>query len=69
MTAQNSPVPCNEQGQLIAKLGCYALRREDGQEIWLEMDAIPHHLIECPVHISGKRFAGDLIEVELIGPL
>ena len=69
MISQASPVPCHEKGQLIAKLGCYALRRDDGKEIWLELDAIPHHLIERPVHISGRRFAGDLIEVELIGPL
>jgi hypothetical protein len=62
------PTPCSERGHLIEKSGCYALRREDGTETWLELDAIPHHLIDSFVQLSGRRFASELIEVNAIGP-
>lgn len=40
---------CHETGLLIFKDYCYALRRDDGVELWLEMDQIPSHLTERPV--------------------
>lgn len=63
------PTPCNERGHLIEKAGCYALRREDGSETWLELDVIPHHLVDSLVQLSGRRFAAELIEVYAIGPV
>ena len=62
------PTPCSERGHLIAKSGCYALRKSDGTEVWLELDAIPHHLVDSLVEVSGGLFPANLIEVELIRP-
>jgi len=59
---------CRETGRLIAKDSCFALRCEDGGEYWLEMDRIPHHLIDQRVNIDGVMFGQSLIAVEGIGP-
>lgn len=59
---------CHETGLLIFKDYCYALRRDDGVELWLEMDQIPCHLTERPVTVDGKLFGSDLVSVERIGP-
>ncbi|MFS0735512.1 DUF5818 domain-containing protein [Sphingomonas sp. 1P06PA] len=59
---------CHERGRLVMKGECYALRRDDGVEFWLEMDRIPQHLIDRPVIVEGTRFATTLISVALIGP-
>jgi hypothetical protein len=65
---QRGPMPCRERGNLISKNGCYALRREDGREIWLEMDMIPLHLLDHLVNVEGARYPSDLIAVRAIGP-
>lgn len=59
---------CRQTGRLIAKSNCFALRCEDGGEFWLEMDRIPHHLIDQRVNIHGIMFGNTLIAVEGIGP-
>lgn len=59
---------CRQTGRLIAKSNCFALRCEDGGEFWLEMDRIPHHLIDQRVDIDGILFGKSLIAVEGIGP-
>ena len=59
---------CHETGLLIFKEYCYALRRDYGVELWLEMDLIPCHLTERPVRVDGKLFGSDLVSVERIGP-
>ena len=60
---------CCETGLLIFKDYCYALRRDDGKEFWLEMDRIPTHLTDTPVEVKGKLFGPDLVSVERIGPV
>jgi hypothetical protein len=65
---KREPSPCSAQGRLISKSGCYALRRDDGSEAWLEMDSIPLHLVDSLVYVSGTLFPSDLIEVNMIGP-
>lgn len=59
---------CHETGLLIFKDYCYALRRDDGVELWLEMDRIPSHLTERPVKVDGRLFGSNLVSVERIGP-
>ena len=59
---------CRETGRLIAKNSCFALRCEDGGEYWLEMDRIPHHLIDMRVAVDGVMFGKSLIAVDGIGP-
>jgi len=59
---------CRHIGWLIAKSNCFALRCEDGGEYWLEMDRIPHHLVDQRVNIDGVMFGTSLIAVEGIGP-
>ena len=59
---------CRQTGRLIAKNSCFALRCEDGGEFWLEMDRIPHHLIDQRVCIDGVMFGKSLIAVNGIGP-
>lgn len=59
---------CHQTGWLILKNGCFALRCEDGGEFWLEMDRIPHHLIDERVNVDGVMFGTSLIAVEGIGP-
>jgi hypothetical protein len=66
---QPSPRPCRETGNLICKDGCYALRTDEGLEIWLEMEPIPLHLLDRLVHIEGARYQANLIQVEAIGPV
>jgi hypothetical protein len=66
---KREPTACSAEGRLISKSGCYALRRADGSEAWLEMDSIPLHLIDSHVFVSGRLFPADLIEVEMIGPI
>ncbi|RYE58004.1 MAG: hypothetical protein EOP18_01845 [Rhizobiaceae bacterium] len=60
---------CHHIGRLIAKSNCFALRCEDGGEFWLEMDRIPHHLIDQNVSIDGVLYGKSLIAVEGIGPI
>lgn len=60
---------CRETGLLIFKDYCYALRRDDGVELWLEMDRIPSHLTEHYVRVEGKLYGSDLVSVERIGPI
>lgn len=59
---------CRETGLLIFKDYCYALRRSDGSELWLEMDRIPCHLTDRPVRIEGRLFGRNLMSVDRIGP-
>jgi hypothetical protein len=59
---------CRRTGRLIAKNSCFALDCEDGGEYWLEMDRIPHHLIDQRVNIDGVLFGKSLIAVDGIGP-
>lgn len=65
----NGPCACRETGVLIFKDYCYALRRDDGVELWLEMDRIPSHLTERAVSVEGKLYGSDLVSVERIGPV
>lgn len=60
--------PCHERGRLVMKGACYALRRDDGVEFWLEMDRIPQHLIDRPVVVRGTRYPTALISVAMIAP-
>ena len=60
---------CRQTGRLIAKNSCFVLRCEDGGEFWLEMDRIPHHLIDQHVNIDGVLFGKSLIAVAGIGPV
>jgi len=55
-------------GRLVAKNSCFALRCDDGDEYWLEMDRIPHHLIDQHVRIDGVMYGKSLISVAGIGP-
>ena len=59
---------CRQTGELIYKQWCYALRREDGSEIWLEMDRIPLHLVEQQVMVEGVVYGDEVLSVERIGP-
>lgn len=59
---------CREVGRFIAKGGCYALHRENGADVWLEIEPVPLHLIDEDVEITGERFGKDLIWVSAIGP-
>jgi hypothetical protein len=61
--------PCRQTGRLISKSNCFALRCEDGDEYWLEMETIPQHLVDQDVRIDGTMFGKSLIAVEGIGPL
>jgi hypothetical protein len=65
---QTSRPLCRQTGRFIAKNSCFALRCDDGGEYWLEMDRIPHHLIDQRVNIDGVMFGKSLIFVEGIGP-
>jgi hypothetical protein len=65
---KKEPGACRETGVLIFKDYCYALRRDDGKELWLEMDRIPCHLTDTPVEVEGRLFGADLVSVERIGP-
>ncbi len=67
-TVQTNGSSCRQTGRLIAKNSCFALSCEDGGEFWLEMDRIPHHLIDLRVNIVGTLFGKSLIAVEGIGP-
>ena len=57
---------CSESGRLICKDYGYALRRNDGPDIWLEMERIPLDLLERRVTVGGQRFAENFICVDLI---
>ena len=59
---------CHQTGWLIAKNNCFALRCEDGDEYWLEMDSIPQHLLDQRVNIDGVKYGETLIAVRGIGP-
>ena len=63
------PSPCQAVGTLIFKDHCYALRREDGAEMWLEMDVAPTHLLDHSVRVEGGLYAPKLICVDWIGPI
>jgi Protein of unknown function (DUF5818) len=67
-TMIREPFLCSETGLLFAKQACLALRRQDGSELWLEMDRIPSHLIDQFVRIEGRFYHPDLVSVDLIGP-
>jgi hypothetical protein len=60
--------PCRETGTLVHKQFCYALRRDGGDDLWLEMDAIPVHLVDRMVQVEGRLYGDDLVSVERIGP-
>ncbi|MFT3966958.1 MAG: DUF5818 domain-containing protein [Sphingobium sp.] len=62
------PSPCEAVGTLIFKDHCYALRRDDGAEMWLELDRAPAHLIDHPVRVEGELYSQKLICVDRIGP-
>ena len=69
-TAPSDPHPhCLLSGQLICKDIGYALHCKDGPDLWLEMESIPQNLIERDVFVTGRRYGGDLVWVEAIGPL
>ena len=57
-----------QTGRLIARDHCFALKCEDGGEYWLEIDAIPQHLLDQRVRIEGRIYGSSLIAVEGIGP-
>jgi hypothetical protein len=63
------PTPCNTVGTLIFKNHCYALRSEDGAEMWLELDMAPTHLIDHAVTVEGSFYSKKLICVDRIGPV
>ena len=60
--------PFRHTGRLISKSSCFALRCEDGDEYWLEMDMIPQNLIDQRVSVDGRLYGETLIAVEGIGP-
>lgn len=55
-------------GQFIMRDSCYVLRRTEGEDLWLELDRIPQHLIDRPVRVEGTRYPGRLMVVDRIGP-
>lgn len=59
---------CCQTGQLISKSSCFALRCEDGDEYWLELENIPQHLVDQQVTVDGTMFGSSLIAVQGIGP-
>ena len=59
---------CRATGRLFGKSSCFALRQSDGDDIWLEMDPIPLHLLDADVEIEGEQFGADLILVQGIRP-
>ena len=59
---------CSRVGQFIAKGGCFALRADDGNSMWLEIDPVPLHFLDETVEITGEQFGTDLIWVRTIGP-
>ena len=63
------PSPCQAVGTLIFKDHCYALRADDGAEMWLELDRAPTHLIDHEVRVEGELYSQKLICVDRIGPL
>jgi hypothetical protein len=63
------PSPCQATGTLIFKDHCYALLRDDGAEMWLEMDRAPIHPIDHPVQVEGALYSQKLICVDRIGPI
>jgi hypothetical protein len=60
---------CRKVGSFIEKGGCFALRCDDGEELWLEIDPIPLHMLDERVEITGQPFGATLIWVENIGPI
>jgi hypothetical protein len=62
------PMPCNEVGTLIFKNHCYALLKDDGVEMWLELDLAPPHLIDRAVEVQGEMYSHRLMCVDRIGP-
>lgn len=61
--------PFDETGTLIFKNHCYALRRTDGAEMWLELDRSPVHLLDRPVRIQGKFYSRhSLIVADRVNP-
>ena len=68
-TVTREPFLCTETGLLFAKQACLALRRQDGSELWLEMDRIPSHLIDQPVRVEGRFYHPNLVSVDLNGPV
>ncbi len=63
------PMPCNAVGTLIFKNHCYALLKDDGAEMWLEMDLAPTHLIDSAVTVEGALYSQKLLCVDRIGPV
>lgn len=68
-TKSAGAAPCSAVGTLIFKDHCYALRADDGAEMWLELDMAPAHLIDHPVRVEGALYAKKLICVDRIGPV
>lgn len=57
-----------EAGTLVFKDHCYALRRSDGTEYWLELNNSPCHLIDEHVTIEGEFFPPNIVSVQAIRP-
>jgi hypothetical protein len=60
--------PCRKVGSFVSKEGCFALRSADGQEVWLEIDPVPLHMLDEEVEIIGRQFGQSLVWVQSIGP-
>jgi hypothetical protein len=60
--------PCRKVGSFVSKGGCFALRSADGQEVWLEIDPVPLHMLDEEVEIIGRQFGKGLVWVQSIGP-
>lgn len=61
--------PIVATGLLVREGGGFALRRDDGGTIRLDLHRAPVDHVEKRVTISGVYAADDLVEVESIAPL
>lgn len=62
------PSSCRRIGSFVSKGGCFALRSADGQEVWLDIDPVPLHMLDEEVEITGRSYGDALVWVESIGP-
>jgi hypothetical protein len=68
MPSQANPASWRRTGSFVSKGGCFALRSADGEEVWLEIDPVPLHMLDEEVEITGRPFGKALVWVETIGP-
>ncbi len=64
-----SRAPITLSGLLVREGGGFALRRDGGRQIRLDLLRTPVDHVEKRVQVTGRHLADDLFEVETILPI